>query len=142
MKKRFLLAAGLTLISGAASAQYYPATYQQPYCREFTKAVNVGGRVQSAYGQACMQPDGSWQVVSDQIPAAQPVQYIPAQNQVVYVERPVPTSVFSLSFGNWNPYRTRYYNNYGHGWRDQPWNDRGRGYDNRGRGNGWGHGHH
>lgn len=34
------------------------------YCREFQQSVTVGGKTQSAYGTACRQPDGSWQIVS------------------------------------------------------------------------------
>lgn len=34
------------------------------YCREYTEKVNVGGKIESAYGRACRQPDGSWQIVS------------------------------------------------------------------------------
>lgn len=34
------------------------------YCREYETIVNIGGRQQSAYGTACQQPDGSWQVVN------------------------------------------------------------------------------
>ncbi len=40
-------------------------TYQRSsgqYCREYQQTVTVGGRQQSAYGTACRQPDGSWQV--------------------------------------------------------------------------------
>ena len=33
------------------------------YCREFQQQVVVGGRVQSAFGQACQQPDGTWRIV-------------------------------------------------------------------------------
>lgn len=36
----------------------------QQYCREYQQTVNVGGKQQSAYGQACRQPDGSWEIVS------------------------------------------------------------------------------
>jgi surface antigen len=35
------------------------------YCREYQTKVTVGGRPQSAYGTACRQPDGSWQVVNN-----------------------------------------------------------------------------
>ena len=41
-------------------------TYQRTdgtYCREFTQTVTVGGRSEEAYGTACRQPDGSWQIV-------------------------------------------------------------------------------
>ena len=34
------------------------------YCREFQQTVIVGGREQEAYGTACQQPDGSWEIVS------------------------------------------------------------------------------
>lgn len=33
------------------------------YCREYQTKVTVGGRTRSAYGTACRQPDGQWQVV-------------------------------------------------------------------------------
>ncbi len=33
------------------------------YCREFQQTIYVGGREESAYGVACRQPDGSWQIV-------------------------------------------------------------------------------
>ncbi|MEE8203551.1 MAG: hypothetical protein V3R74_07315, partial [Alphaproteobacteria bacterium] len=32
-------------------------------CREYQTTVNVGGQVEQAYGTACRQPDGSWQIV-------------------------------------------------------------------------------
>ena len=41
-------------------------TYQAStgaYCREYQHTVYVGGRAENAYGTACRQPDGSWQVV-------------------------------------------------------------------------------
>jgi surface antigen len=35
------------------------------YCREYQHTVQVGGKTQDAYGTACRQPDGSWQVVQN-----------------------------------------------------------------------------
>ncbi len=32
------------------------------YCREFTQQVRIGNRVEESYGNACLQPDGSWQI--------------------------------------------------------------------------------
>ncbi len=32
------------------------------YCREYTQTINVGGQTQKAFGTACRQPDGTWQV--------------------------------------------------------------------------------
>lgn len=33
------------------------------YCREYSKKIRVGGRIQESYGTACLQPDGSWRIV-------------------------------------------------------------------------------
>ncbi len=35
------------------------------YCREFTQTITVGGKTQQAYGTACRQPDGAWQIVGN-----------------------------------------------------------------------------
>lgn len=32
------------------------------YCREFQQQINVGGRAQTAYGTACQNQDGTWQI--------------------------------------------------------------------------------
>ncbi len=40
------------------------AAKAERYCREYQKTVYVGGEAQPAYGQACYQPDGSWEIVS------------------------------------------------------------------------------
>jgi len=42
-------------------------TYQRDsgqYCREYRTEVEVGGRIEEAYGTACRQPDGSWEIVN------------------------------------------------------------------------------
>jgi surface antigen len=44
-------------------SNYYQASNGQ-YCREYTQRVTVGGKTQEAYGTACRQPDGTWQVVN------------------------------------------------------------------------------
>lgn len=33
------------------------------YCREYQQTIVVGGKTESGYGQACQQPDGSWEIV-------------------------------------------------------------------------------
>ena len=40
-------------------------TYQRQgqYCREFTQDIHVAGKNQQAYGTACRQADGTWQIV-------------------------------------------------------------------------------
>lgn len=32
-------------------------------CREFQQTVTIGGEIETAYGTACLQPDGSWKIV-------------------------------------------------------------------------------
>ena len=34
------------------------------YCREYQQKITVGGEQHQAYGTACRQPDGSWQIQS------------------------------------------------------------------------------
>jgi len=34
------------------------------YCREYQQTITVGGEKHQAYGTACRQPDGSWQIQS------------------------------------------------------------------------------
>lgn len=36
----------------------------KPQCREFTQTIYVGGKAQKAYGQACRQQDGSWEIAN------------------------------------------------------------------------------
>ena len=41
-------------------------TYPTPsgrYCREFHQTISVGDSTEEAYGTACQQPDGSWQIL-------------------------------------------------------------------------------
>lgn len=33
------------------------------YCREFQQTIIVGGKEEQAYGTACRQPDGSWEII-------------------------------------------------------------------------------
>jgi surface antigen len=33
------------------------------YCREYQNNIVINGQSQQAYGAACRQPDGSWQVI-------------------------------------------------------------------------------
>jgi len=39
-------------------------TYQTAsgYCREFTHTIFIGGKAEKAYGTACRQPDGTWEI--------------------------------------------------------------------------------
>ena len=52
--------------SGNSGSITPTATYRSEtgrYCREYQQTVTVGGELQSAYGTACRQPDGSWEIV-------------------------------------------------------------------------------
>ncbi len=49
--------------TGAVTTMREGRTPQGAYCREFQQQVTIGGRTEDAYGTACQQPDGSWQVV-------------------------------------------------------------------------------
>lgn len=33
------------------------------YCREFRQKIRIGGRIEDAYGTACQQPDGAWEIL-------------------------------------------------------------------------------
>ncbi len=65
----------VTQSPGYGAPGYGPPLYDRPpprrrgddgrYCREVTKTVVIGGRLENAYGRACYQPDGSWQWVDD-----------------------------------------------------------------------------
>ena len=49
---------------GTVTPQPSYQTSEGRYCREFRQTVTVGGSTEEAYGTACRQPDGSWQIVS------------------------------------------------------------------------------
>ena len=47
------------------SGSYTPMrTYRDggAYCREYQQTVIIGGHAEDAYGRACRQPDGSWEI--------------------------------------------------------------------------------
>lgn len=51
--------------SGNSGTFVPQVAYQAPsglYCREFQQTIIVGGKAQNAYGTACRQPDGNWQI--------------------------------------------------------------------------------
>lgn len=50
--------------SGSVTAVRDGETPDGRQCREFQQTVTIGGKRQEAYGTACMQPDGSWEVVN------------------------------------------------------------------------------
>src|SRR5258705_13201104 len=92
------------------AASTLPVQYQQaqgdipPNCREFTTTVTVGGQPQQAFGQACQQPDGSWQIT----------QNTPGQPPVAYTLPPEATYAPPYPYPYPYPYSYPYY------WSD-PW---------------------
>jgi len=50
--------------TGAVTATREGTTTSGRYCREFLQEVSIGGRKEEAYGTACRQPDGAWEVIS------------------------------------------------------------------------------
>jgi surface antigen len=50
--------------SGSFTPSNYYQNAQGQYCREFSQTIQVGGQTERAYGTACRQPDGNWQIVS------------------------------------------------------------------------------
>lgn len=50
--------------SGSFTPSNYYTNTQGQYCREYSQTIQVGGKSERAYGTACRQPDGNWQIVS------------------------------------------------------------------------------
>lgn len=49
--------------SGAVTATREGSSSLDRYCREFQQTVTIGGKTEEAYGTACRQPDGAWEVI-------------------------------------------------------------------------------
>lgn len=109
--------------SGVSGSTTPTRTYQRTdgrYCREFQQTVTIGGKIESAYGKACRQPDGSWQIINNgqsyyqqpyQQPYNPPVQYRP-RRPFFYQPRP-PTYYQPPRRYYRQPTIPRYYNEYG-----------------------------
>lgn len=67
------------------------AAYLDPrsnrYCREYQQEITIGGKTKQAYGTACRQPDGSWEIVSVQQPPQVVIQRRVVQPQTVIIHR-------------------------------------------------------
>jgi surface antigen len=78
-------------------------------CREFTQTIIIGNQEEQGYGTACRQPDGSWQIVSDQSSQSAVSRVEPAENRtIIYItETPWPTyyrSSYGVPYPYWYPY--------------------------------------
>jgi surface antigen len=50
--------------SGAVTVIREGTSSEGRYCREYSQAVKIGGESQQAYGTACRNPDGSWEILN------------------------------------------------------------------------------
>jgi hypothetical protein len=50
--------------SGSVTAVREGTSTLGRYCREFQQEVTIAGKTEQAYGTACRQPDGTWEVIS------------------------------------------------------------------------------
>ncbi len=136
-----LAALSVAFISRDASA----STINGAYCREFTKTVVIDRKQTQAWGTACLQPDGAWQIVDTntdavydypdrQIVLHQVVPAPPQYNRVVYYSHPVTTTRYV--YVKQPVYYSKSYHNNHQGWHDRGWDrDRHSKWDNRGRDN-------
>jgi hypothetical protein len=118
LRSTLLVTAGFILF-GAATAQ------AEPYCREYTKNVQIGNRTEQSYGTACQQPDGSWRIQSaddrQSVGSTLPEEQI-VENDVTYT--PPPTVIVQdpgYYYYSGPPYRQQayyypYYRGYYHGY--------------------------
>jgi hypothetical protein len=145
-KTRFIAVTALIMLGGSSNA------WAQDFCREFTSTVTIGNRIQESVGTACLNPDGSWQIVSGNNTGATfydngPNSY--GSNNVTYIQQPnvtyiqpqpvnymwrervyVPSSTIIINRGYNRP------QHYGHSYHQRPW-----GWQ-QGRGHGRPHGGH
>jgi hypothetical protein len=41
-----------------------PVYVSNPYCRPYKQTLSIAGETQVGYGTACLQPDGSWELMT------------------------------------------------------------------------------
>ena len=91
----------------------------KPYCREYQQTITIVGKTQKGYGTACLQPDGSWQLMPPEnqpapnAAAPQSLAYMVRENQV-YLVPPEPFVFFEFGGGRhyYPPEYTHYYPGY------------------------------
>lgn len=95
----------VTLLSSNALAN-------QDYCREFTREVLIGGELQSAYGTTCLQPDGSWKILSEAEPEPvpqRPQRLVEQPSRKIIVRQPDTLIYEAQSYGYYGYYGYPYY---------------------------------
>jgi hypothetical protein len=58
-----VMPAAPSTVVGTPTSPPYAAPNGQT-CREYQGTAEIGGQRQMTYGMACLQPDGSWRIVS------------------------------------------------------------------------------
>lgn len=112
--KKLLLATltGCLLTAGAAAH-----AEDKPYCREYTQTFTIAGKTQKGYGTACLQPDGSWQIISQkddakaeahEAEADQPDMHYVVKEQRVYIVPVVHRHTRIHSVVMWDDYPPRH----------------------------------
>lgn len=43
-----------------------PPGQRKKHCREFTQTIKIDGKAHESYGTACLRPDGTWQIESQE----------------------------------------------------------------------------
>lgn len=115
MKKLSLIiaffAAQTAIIASAQAATYISANVgvpvvaspvavpvqQQSYCREYTQTLKIADHIQKAYGTACLQPDGSWQLMPKTAQAPN-ITYIMRNDSLYYMP---PQPLFGIVLGGY-----------------------------------------
>lgn len=67
----------------------------EAFCREFTTQIVIDGQPQTAHGQACPQPDGTW-AVTEEAPGQPPQSYV--------AQQPPPLPAYYASYPYPYPY--------------------------------------
>ena len=65
MKRIISILAATLACAACQSSEVAVVPPAEPVCHDFATQVTAGGRPEQAKGQACEQPDGSWQVVQN-----------------------------------------------------------------------------
>lgn len=102
-KKLLASAVALSALAMASTAQAQMDSGQ--YCREYQQSVTIQGKTQEGYGTACLQPDGSWQMIPSAQQAAveepdpQPNIAYAVRDNSVYMMPPEPFVYFEFDGG-------------------------------------------
>jgi len=86
---------------GVTPVRTFTGSQGQP-CREFISTIIIGGQEQQGYGTACRQPDGSWQIVTNE--SADDREAPPVTQSHIYVNNP-PPEYYSYPQTLYYPYR-------------------------------------